>query len=69
MTNTELLEDKIKASGKKKGYLAEKCNLSRAGFYNCMTNKASFTPAQIDVLCAELGIKSLREKNDIFFAK
>lgn len=69
MTNTELLENKIKESGKKKGYLAEKCGLSRAGFRNCMTNSAEWSASQIDVLCEELGVTSLREKEAIFFAK
>lgn len=69
MNNTELLEKKIAESGKKKGYLAEKVGLSRAGFRNCLINKAEFKATQIDVLCAELEITSLEEKNVIFFAK
>ena len=48
MTNTEMLEKRISDSGKKKGFLAEKVGLSRAGFRNCMTNKAEFTASQID---------------------
>ncbi len=66
MTNTKLLEAKIVCSGKKKGYLAEKVGLSRAGFRNCVTNKAEFTASQIDVLCNELGITSLKERHAIF---
>jgi hypothetical protein len=69
MTNTELLEKKIQESGLKKGYLAQKCGLSRAGFRNCVTNKAEWTASQIDILCEELVITSLREKDAIFFAK
>ena len=69
MTNTELLEKKIRESGLKKGYLAQKCGLSRAGFRNCVINKAEWTASQIDVLCEELVITSLREKDAIFFAK
>ena len=69
MTNTELLEKKIYESGKKKGYLADKCGLSRAGFRNCIINKAEWTASQIDILCEELEITSLREKEAIFFAK
>ena len=69
MTNTKLLEQKIKESGKKKGYLAEKCGLSRAGFRNCRVNEAEFTASQRDTLCGELEITSLREKDAIFFAK
>lgn len=69
MNNTELLEDKIKKSGKKITYLAEKCGLSYAGFRNCVTNKAEFKSSHIDILCEELNITSLREKETIFFAK
>lgn len=69
MTNTELLEKKISESGKKKTYLAEKVGLSLAGFRNCVTNKAEFKASQIDILCEELNIRSLREKEAVFFAK
>lgn len=69
MTNTELFELKVKECGKKKGYLAEKCGLSYAGFRNCVINKAEFSTSQVDILCEELSIKSLKEKEAIFFAK
>ena len=69
MTNTELLEEKIQASGKKKSYLARRCNLSRAGFRNCQINRAEFKTSHIEILCEELGITTLREKDAVFFAK
>ena len=69
MTNKKLLEKKIKEAGKKKGFLAKKVGLSRSGFYNCVTNKAFFNPTQINILCEELNITSLKEKESIFFAK
>lgn len=69
MTNTELLEQKTREKGLKKGYLAAKCGLSRAGYRNCELNKAEFTTSQVEILCEELGITSLREKEAIFFAK
>ena len=68
MTNTKLLESKIKESGKKVSFLAAKCGLSYAGFRNCVTNKAEFKASHIEILCVELGITSLKEKNTIFFA-
>lgn len=68
MTDTDLLESWIKKSGKKKGFLAQKIGLSRAGFRNCVTNKAEFTATQISVLCAELGITRLTDKEAIFYA-
>lgn len=69
MTNTVLLENKIKESGKKKGFLAKKVGLSPAGFRNCCVNKAEFTATQIQILCDELNITSLKEKQSIFFAR
>ena len=68
MTNTELLEDKIKKSGKKISHLAEKCSLSYAGFRNCVTNKAEFKVSHVEILCRELEITSLKERQAIFFA-
>lgn len=69
MNNTALLEQKIKESGKKRNFLAERVGLSYAGFRNCVINKAEFKSSQIDILCEELNITSLKEKEAIFFAK
>ena len=69
MNNTKLLEKKIKESGKKISFLAERVGLSYAGFRNCVTNKAEFRASQIDILCNELNITDLHERQDIFFAK
>lgn len=68
MTNTALLEDKISKSGKKKTYLAARVGLSLTGFRNCCVNKAEFKASQIQILCEELDIKTLKEKQSIFFA-
>jgi len=68
MTNRKLLEEKIAASGKKKGYLAKKCGLSRQGFSNCVKGDALFNTLHINVLCEELNINNLKEKESIFFA-
>ena len=69
MTNTKLLEDKIAASGKKLKFLAERCGLSYAGFRNCVINKAEFKVSHVDVLCEELNITDLEEKEMIFYFK
>ena len=68
MLNAELLAKKIKESGKKKGYIAERVGLSRQGLKNCLDGTAFFNTSHIGILCKELNITSLREKNDIFFA-
>lgn len=69
MNNIKLLEKKIQESGKKKTYLAKKVGLSYAGFRNCVLNKTEFKTSQVDILCSELSITSLMEKEAIFFAK
>ena len=68
MTNQKLLEEKIVKSGKKKGYLAKKCGLSRTGFLNCVKGDALFNTSHIKILCDELNISSLEERESIFFA-
>ena len=68
MNNTKLLEKKIKESGKKISFLADKVGLSYAGFRNCVLNKAEFKASQIETLCSELNITSLKERQEIFFA-
>ena len=69
MVDTELLESKIEQSGQKKGYLAKRCNLSRAGFRNCEINKADFTYGHVRILCLELNITDPEEEKAIFFTE
>lgn len=69
MTDTKLLNEEIKKSGKTKKFLAQKCGLTYAGFHNCCTNKAEFKVSHVDILCQELDIKSLKQRMAIFFAK
>lgn len=69
MVDTELLEQKIIESGKKIGYLAEKLGISRQYFRMKCKNKADFTNRETDILCDELSITTLTEKDKIFFKK
>ncbi len=69
MINSERLEQKIKASGLKKEFIAEKCGISRAGFYKKVNNQNEFTVKEINILCDLLSISKLTEKEAIFFAK
>lgn len=69
MVDTELLERKIIESGKKIGYLAEKLGISRQYFRMKCKNKADFTNRETDILCDELSITTLTEKEKIFFKK
>lgn len=68
MTNTNLLEAKIKQSGLKKGYLAERIGVSRTTFYALLHNEAEFKASQIKTLCELLGIHDTETMQNIFFA-
>lgn len=69
MIDTHYLEEKIAASGKTKTHLASKMGISIQSFRLKATNKYDFTTTQVDILCEELGITKLTEKERIFFAK
>lgn len=69
MVDTQYLEKIIVESGKKKQYLAEKIGCSRQYFNAKCNNKADFTTREVDILCRELGITKLTEKEKIFFKK
>ena len=69
IVNTELLNQAIAESGKKIGYLAKSCGLSRQGFDNCRNNAAQFKGSHIKTLCEELGITSLMKRELIFFVR
>lgn len=69
MVDTEALELLISNSGKKKGYLAEKLGISRQYFRMKCNNSADFTTREVDILCFELDIRKLIDKEKIFFKK
>lgn len=69
MTDTLYLEDLIKLKGLKKGYLAERLSISRQALYLKINNESEFTATEINVLCEELGITKLTEKEKIFFVQ
>lgn len=68
MVDTQYLENKIRESGKKKEYLAQKCGITRQSLTSKLRNKSTFTVDQVSALCRELGITKLAEKDRIFFA-
>ena len=69
MVDTQYLENLITASGKTKNHLASKIGCSRQYFRMKCNNKAPFTLSEADILCSELGITRLTDKEKIFFAK
>jgi hypothetical protein len=66
LANTQYLEELIKDSGKKKSYLADKIGCSRQYFRMKIRNEAEFTVNEANILCAELGVTKLSEKEKIF---
>lgn len=69
MVNTLLLDEKIEQSGKSKTFLADKCGITLQSFRLKRNNESIFNSDEVNVLCNELNIKSLRDKERIFFAK
>lgn len=68
MVDTQHLEEKIKMSGKKKNYLADKIGCSRQYLAMKIKNLVEFDLNEVTILCNELDIKTLSEKEKIFFA-
>lgn len=69
MTDTKALKEIIAKSGLKLEYLAECCGITRQSLTNKINNRNYFTAKEIDILCRELKITSLKERDRIFFAK
>lgn len=69
MVDTQLLEDAISDSGKKKSYLADKIGISVQNLRLKMNNKSIFKSNEVAILCEELGITKLTDKEKNFFKK
>lgn len=68
MTNTVLLSNKIKDSGLKLGFIAEKLDISYHWLKKKISGEADLKAYEIQVLCELLAITDLEEKDAIFFA-
>lgn len=68
MTNTDLLNKRMDESGLKRSKIAETLGISREFMWLKIHNKYEFKASEIKTLCALLNIKSLRERERIFFA-
>ena len=66
MGNPKLLNEVIKNSGKKKGYLAEKIGVSRQTFTKRCKEPEMLTNLQVSILCEELNITKLTDRVKIF---
>ena len=68
MTNTALLNEYIQRSGLKKNYIAKVLDIAESTLSRKINNAQDFNATEINALCSLLGIKSLEEKEAIFFA-
>lgn len=69
MTDTKELNRIISESGFTKSFIANKLGITLYSFQLKRENKRQFTAEQIKILCDLLNIKSLKEKERIFFAE
>lgn len=69
MVNSEMLEKKRVESGKTKTYLCKKLGIALQTYKRKCDNKSDFKLSEVDILCPELNIKTLTEREQIFFAK
>ena len=69
MVDTQVLEEIIEKSGKKKSYLADKLGITVQSLRLKITNQTDFKTGEASILCQELGITRLTEKEKIFFKK
>lgn len=69
MNDTKAIKDLIGRKGLKMKYVAEYLGLSPYGFQLKIENKQEFKTSEVAALCELLEIKSLEEKESLFFAK
>lgn len=69
MTNSKALRELIEAKGLKLKYVAEYLGLSSYGLSLKIENKQEFKTSEVSALCELLNIKSLDQKEKIFFAQ
>lgn len=69
MTNIKMLEEKIRRSGLKKGYIAEKLGVTPSTFSALLNNKSEFKASQISTICKVLNIEDDAEVKAIFFTQ
>lgn len=69
VTNSKALRELIEAKGLKLKYVAEYLGLSSYGLSLKIENKQEFKTSEVSALCELLNIKSLDQKEKIFFAQ
>lgn len=67
MVDTQMLEELIADTGIKKTYLARQIGISVQNLRLKIQNKSDFKSNEVAILCRELGITRLTDKEKIFF--
>lgn len=67
MTDSVALKELIKSRGLKLKYVAKQLGLTSYGFSLKLNNRQEFKTSEIVALCKLLDIKSLKEKESLFF--
>ena len=67
MTDSAALKELIKAKGLKLKFVADFLGLTSYGFALKLNNKQEFKTSEVAALCDLLEIKSLKEKESLFF--
>lgn len=67
MTDSDALKELIKSKGLKLKYVADCLGLTSYGFALKLNNKQEFKTSEVAALCDLLEIKSLKEKEALFF--
>ncbi len=67
MTDSDTLKALIKSRGLKLKFVAEHLGLTSYGFALKLNNEREFKTSEVAALCDLLEIKSLKEKESIFF--
>lgn len=68
MTNQEALNERIRASGLKKNYIAKVLGITPTALSHKIANRCDFKAREINALCSLLNIEDPKEKESIFFA-
>ncbi len=68
MVNTTLLKEKVKTSGYRPGWLAEQLGITSSAWSLKVNGQRNFSVEEVATLCKLLKIKSLKEKEAIFFS-
>lgn len=69
MVNTEVLTDIIEKSGLKREYIAQRLGITRQTLTAKIAGDSEFSVSEVRALCDVLGIKKLRDINQIFFMR